>query len=100
MASEFSLPALPRSLQAALRDAASRKAQVRRSAVSDLAAYVSCEDGPHVVHVLEELAEHDSDIEVRAQAVLSLADGNAKGPLASWCNLPVPRRRAFDRLPC
>lgn len=72
---------LPRSLQAALRDAAHAKPRVRLSAVADLARWADAEDGEPCVTRLLELVESDPDPEVRAAAVLALADARAEGAL-------------------
>lgn len=72
---------LPRSLGAALRDGAHPKARVRLSAVADLARWASTEGGEPCVAQLAQMAERDSDVEVRAAAVLALADADAEGVL-------------------
>jgi HEAT repeat protein len=72
---------LPRSQGAALRDGAHPKARVRLSAVADLARWASAEDGEPCVARLLQLAERDPDLEVRAAAVLALADAEAESAL-------------------
>jgi HEAT repeat protein len=72
---------LPRSRGAALRDGAHAKARVRLSAVADLARWASTEDGEPCVARLAQMAERDPDLEVRAAAVLALADAEAESAL-------------------
>ena len=98
---EFGPSALPRSLDAALRDVTSRKVQVRRSATRELGAFVASTARARVVRVLEELAEQDGDIEVRAQAVLAMADGGAHealGKLVRLAEVAAPRVRQMALL--
>lgn len=73
----FMPAALPRNLTAALRDIDSRKVQVRRSAARDLGTHVASNARAQVVEQLSAVAEQDPDTEVRAQAILALADGGA-----------------------
>jgi HEAT repeat protein len=98
---DFGPAALPRSLDAALRDVTSRKVQVRRSATRDLGAHVASAARARVVQVLEELAEQDGDIEVRAQAVLAMADGGAHeavGKIVQLAKVAAPRVRQMALL--
>jgi HEAT repeat protein len=86
--------ALPRNLTAALRDIDSRKVQVRRSAARDLGTHVGSAARAQVVERLSAVAEQDPDTEVRAQAILALADGGAieaVAVLVRLANTAAPR---------
>ena len=86
--------ALPRNLKAALRDIDSRKVQVRRSAARDLGTHVDSSARAQVVARLSAVAEQDPDTEVRAQAILALADGGATevvAVLVQLANTAAPR---------
>jgi HEAT repeat protein len=75
----FGLEPLPRSLEAALRDAADPKERVRLSAVRDLAHHAGTE--PSAVTALVERLGGDPAPEVRAAAALALADAEARDGL-------------------
>ncbi len=97
----FGPAALPRSLAAALRDVTSRKVPVRRSATRELGAHVPSAARARVVQQLEALADQDPDIEVRAQAVLAMADGGAHeavGTLVCLAKDGAPRVRQMALL--
>src|SRR5262245_51872022 len=68
---------LPRSLAAALRDGAHPKARVRLSAIADLVRWTGSDEREAALAQLVELASRDTDLEVRAAAVLGLADAEA-----------------------
>lgn len=75
--SPMGLELLPRNLQAALRDVTSTKVAVRRSAARDLGRHVPSSSRALVLQQLLQLTQSDPDVEVRAQAILALADGQA-----------------------
>jgi HEAT repeat protein len=77
----FAWSPLPRSLAAALRDGAHPKPRVRLSAVADLARWASAEAGQPCLDRLIEMAASDPDLDVRAAAVLALADAEAASAL-------------------
>lgn len=68
----FRPPALPRTLEAALRDVSARKPTVRAEAVRDLVPHANAERA-RVVRALEQ-ALHDEDGLVRSTAAVALAD--------------------------
>ncbi|MGC4070329.1 MAG: HEAT repeat domain-containing protein [Polyangiaceae bacterium] len=74
----FGVAPLPRTVDAALRDAEAKRVDVRRSALNDLVRHV---DGPRRDSVLEALSKRlsqDPDVEVRAFAALACADAGAR----------------------
>jgi len=73
----FGLEPLPRSLEAALRDAKHEKERVRASALADLSRHAAASDARAVDAILEAL-RGDASPEVRAAAALALADAGAK----------------------
>jgi HEAT repeat protein len=75
----FGPTALPRTLQAALRDVGAEKVQVRASAVRDLVRHGS-EARAQVVVALER-ALRDADARVRSEAAIALADLKASEAL-------------------
>ena len=80
----YKLAPLPRHLEAALRDTAASKVDVRRSAVRDLGRLAASEAArPAAIAELSRLLRHDADADVRADAALALADADAREQLAS-----------------
>ncbi len=73
------LPSLPRTLEAALRDVASKKPEIRASAIRDLVRY-SDEARPQIVRSIEG-ALRDDDPRVRGLAATALSDIGAKEAL-------------------
>lgn len=73
----FGFVPLPRTLEAALRDAAHAQPRVRISAISDLARWATTEARARCLETLVALLRHDGDEEVRAAAALALADSDA-----------------------
>jgi|GEM_PF-903270 len=80
---------LPRSLAAALRDVDSPKPHVRRSAARQLGMHVSSDARERVVRRLCAAAVTDADTEVRVQAILALADGEANESVGSLASLAL-----------
>lgn len=79
----FKLAPLPRTVEAALRDARHRDLKVRKSALRDL---VSLARGPERQKVLDRLGsmlKNDESVEVRADAAVALADARADGAVPS-----------------
>src|SRR5262245_33160906 len=74
----FGLEPLPRSLEAALRDAVHEKERVRLSAVRDLARHAGAEARGRAVAALIDRLTADDAPEVRAAAALALADSGAR----------------------
>jgi len=68
---------LPRTVEAALRDAAHGKTAVRLSALDDLARFASGPEAERVVRKITRLLASDPAAEVRARAALALADAKA-----------------------
>jgi len=88
---------------ATLRDAAHPKANVRLSAVADLARWALDAEGSVCLARLLELLERDTDLEVRAAVALALADARAKGSVpallrASGSSEPRLRQMALIAL--
>jgi hypothetical protein len=87
---------LPRSLAATFRDAASAKARVRLSAISDLVRWAGSAERERCIDELVTLLGSDPDLEVRAAAALGLADADAERglePLLSAATHGAPRVR-------
>jgi len=76
--SGFGLGPLPRTYDAALRDARDRKTSVRLSAVRDLARHAGGIAGGRAVRALLEVLASDSSAEVRGAAAVALADSGSK----------------------
>src|SRR5690242_4912915 len=74
----FGLESLPRSLDAALRDAQHEKSRIRASALADLARHAADGDA-RAVNAITAALRGDPSAEVRAAAAIALADGRAKG---------------------
>jgi HEAT repeat protein len=72
---------LPRSLAAALRDGAHPKPRVRLSAIADLSRWAAEEEGQPCLARLMGMAAEDPEIDVRAAAVLALANVEAGSAL-------------------
>jgi HEAT repeat protein len=92
----FQLSPLRRTLAAALRDLHCPKVDVRLSALRDLATYATGEHRRQVLDALLQALESDSDVEVRAQAALTLADAEAREctvQLIDACHDVQPRVR-------
>lgn len=77
----FQLRPLPRTLEAARRDLHDPKPSVRRSALSDLARLAQGDDRSTVLALLAERLLQDEVADVRADAALALADGEARNSL-------------------
>lgn len=75
----FPLAPLPRTVEAALRDAGHTKLPVRLSALADLGRFASGPDGERAIAEITRLLAHDPSAEVRAGAALALADAKASG---------------------
>ncbi|MBN2192505.1 MAG: HEAT repeat domain-containing protein [Polyangiaceae bacterium] len=73
----FALSPLPRTLDAALRDARATKVEVRRSALRDLVRYAEGTARARVLACLVETLAGDRDPGVRAEAARALADASA-----------------------
>ncbi len=73
----FKLAPLPRNVEAALRDAAHLKIEVRLSAVEDLGRLAAGPEHRRVVAKLVEVLTADASDEVRARAAVALADAGA-----------------------
>jgi HEAT repeat protein len=73
----FKLALLPRNMEAALRDVASDKFEVRLSAVKDLGRLADGAARVAVLDRLEELLEADGAAGVRSEAALALAEARA-----------------------
>lgn len=76
--SGFGLGPLPRTYDAALRDARDKKVSVRLSAVRDLARHAAGVAGGRAVAALLEVLAEDSSAEVRGAAALALADSGSR----------------------
>ena len=76
--SAFGLGPLPRTYEAALRDAHDKKASVRLSAVRDLARHAGGVTGSRAVRALLEVLANDSSAEVRGAAAVALADSGSR----------------------
>lgn len=77
----FQPPPLPRTLDAALRDVCDPKLHVRRSAVSDLSRLASGFSRAAALEALQRAAVQDADPQLRADAVLALANCEAGSAL-------------------
>ncbi|HEY6727749.1 MAG TPA: HEAT repeat domain-containing protein [Polyangiaceae bacterium] len=75
----FPLAPLPRTVDAALRDAGHAKLAVRLSALADLGRFASGPDAERAITEITRLLAHDPSSEVRAGAALALADAKAGG---------------------
>lgn len=75
----FGWDPLPRTLEAALRDARDPKQWVRLSAVRDLARYTESPGKEQAVETLRRALEEDASAEVRGAAAVALADVGAEG---------------------
>lgn len=73
----FPLAPLPRSVEAALRDAGHTKLAVRLSALGDLGRFASGPDAERAIREITRLLQHDPSAEVRARAAVALADAKA-----------------------
>jgi len=76
--SGFGLGPLPRTYDAALRDAHDKKASVRLSAVKDLARHAGGVGGRRAVLALLDVLGTDVSAEVRGAAAVALADSGAR----------------------
>ncbi|HEX3593511.1 MAG TPA: HEAT repeat domain-containing protein [Polyangiaceae bacterium] len=74
----YGLEALPRTLEAALRDAKNAKESVRVAAVRDLSRHAAGAEGRQAVEALTFALKDDGSVEVRAAAALALADAGAR----------------------
>jgi HEAT repeat protein len=74
----FGVAPLPRTIDAALRDAEAKRVDVRRSALKDLVRHVDGPDRARVVGALGSRLRQDPDGEVRALAALACADAGAR----------------------
>lgn len=79
----FGWDPLPRSLEAALRDACDPKTWVRVSAVRDLSRHVESRADEEAVAMLVRVLGSDPSAEVRDAAAVALADGQAHGATAA-----------------
>jgi HEAT repeat protein len=70
----FALPPLPRTVAAALRDADSKRPDVRRSAVVDLVRHVDSSERQAVVAALRQSLRSDDDPTIRAMTAIAIAD--------------------------
>ena len=73
------LPPLPRTVEAALRDAEHPEARVRLSALADLVRHAKADARERVTLALIALLRSDPHAEVRAEAAVALADAEASG---------------------
>src|SRR5262249_42186474 len=100
----FGLEPLPRSLEAALRDARDDKERVRISAVGDLSRHAGHGAGRGRGQAIDELVARlktDSAHEVRAAAAVALADAGARDgfdALVDAAEDPHPRVRQMTLL--
>lgn len=74
----FALPPLPRNLSAALRDLASKRDEIRQSALVDLVHYVDTSERPEIVAAVRRVLLSDPQAEVRSIAALVIADGQLR----------------------
>lgn len=74
----FGIRSLPRTLDAALRDARHAKNETRLSALRDLARLAETEDRPRALSALCDVLGSDAELHVRAAAALALSDADAK----------------------
>jgi HEAT repeat protein len=79
----FGLPPLPRTVEAALRDAEHPDVRVRLSALRDLVRHVRTDARERVTLALIALLRSDAHAEVRAEAAVALADADANGSRAA-----------------
>jgi HEAT repeat protein len=75
----FGLPPLPRTIEAALRDAEHREPHVRLSALADLVRLTRTDARERAVLALIGLLRSDANAEIRAEAAVGLADAGAQG---------------------
>ncbi len=68
---------LPRTLEAAIRDATNKKLEVRLSAVRDLGRLAGGDEREQALSALVQALEHDEAAAVRADAAVALADAQA-----------------------
>lgn len=74
----FPLAPLPRTIDAALRDAGHAKPAIRLSALADLGRFASGPDAERAIREISRLLQHDASAEVRARAAVALADAKAQ----------------------
>jgi hypothetical protein len=79
----FGLPPLPRTLEAALRDAEHREARVRLSALADLVRLAQTSERERATLALIAMLRSDAHAEIRAEAAIGLADAAATGARAA-----------------
>jgi HEAT repeat protein len=93
----FELRPLPRTLSAALRDIVHAKPAVRRSAIADLARLAENDEQARLeaVAALLEVLNKDSDLPLRAEAALALADAQAHSAVPALIDAA---RQAHPRL--
>src|SRR5690242_12726685 len=78
MSGGFGLGPLPRTYDAALRDARDRKPSVRLSAVRDLARHAGGVAGGRAISTLLDVLANDASAEVRGAAAVALADSGSR----------------------
>src|SRR6186713_6239 len=74
----FGLPPLPRTLEAALRDASHERVDVRRSALHDLVRLAEGPSRPRAIGALARALLGDVHADVRADAAIALADSKGR----------------------
>jgi HEAT repeat protein len=79
----FGLPPLPRTIEAALRDAEHPQPHVRSSALADLVRLTRTEQRERATLALIGLLRSDANADIRAEAALGLADASATGARAA-----------------
>jgi HEAT repeat protein len=97
----FGLAPLPRTLEAALRDAEHPEPRVRLSALADLVRLTQTAERERAMLALIALLRSDAHAEIRAEAALGLADANATGAsaaLVAALDDPMLRVREFALL--
>ncbi|HVJ18680.1 MAG TPA: HEAT repeat domain-containing protein [Polyangiaceae bacterium] len=77
----WGLPPLPRNLAAAIRDADHPKRDVRLSAVRDLVRHTRGDERAAAIEKLCHVLQHDSELDLRAEAAVALADADAREAL-------------------
>jgi HEAT repeat protein len=70
----FQIAQLPRTLEAAIRDAFAKRVEVRKSALTDLVRYADGDTKSTVVTTLRQLLRKDTDAEVRSLTAIACAD--------------------------